>query len=327
MKKALITGIFGQDGSFLCELLLEKGYKVYGIAKKNLSVNSQKIKEELIKKGKVPIIYEEDLQEYERVKRIIGQIHPNEIYHLAASHVSSDGKRNGEIIDDNLMFKWNVSATANILAVCNEISQSTRILTAGSCFMFDFSNENRQSESTPANSNSLYGIGKITENKLVEYYRKKGIFACTAILYNHESYRRSEDFVTKKIVKNMCILKKNSNHKFCLGDIDIRKDWGYAKDYVKGMYLMLQGSKPQDYILSSGELHSIREFIEICAEVLQIENWNKSIEINAGITNRNNKIQLYGDAGKIESELGWKAEKNFREWITEMIIEEMRCLS
>ncbi|MCH5256106.1 MAG: GDP-mannose 4,6-dehydratase [Lachnospiraceae bacterium] len=323
MKRALITGIFGQDGSYLYELLEQKGYQVYGIVKKDLSINSQSIREKLAKSGKLPIVYELDLQDYKTIKEAIDHIRPNEIYHLSASHVSSDGKRNGEKIDDNLLFKLNVSATANLLAACYDISPSTRILTAGSCLMFESSDSDRQDETTPFNSDSLYGIGKITENHLVEYYRKKGLYACTAILYNHESYRRSEDFVTRKIVKNMCMLKKDKNHKFSLGNIDVEKDWGYAKDYVNGMYMMLQGSEPQDYILSSGEMHSIKEFLETCAEILQIDDWINNIEINSNITNRKNNTRLYGNPEKIEKELGWKREKNFREWIAEMIIEEM----
>lgn len=323
MKRALITGIFGQDGSYLYELLEQKGYQVYGIVKKDLSFNSRGIREKLAKSGKLPIVYELDLQDYEIIKETIDHIQPNEIYHLSASHVSSDGKRNGEKIDDNLLFKLNVSATANLLAACYNISPNTRILTAGSCLMFESSNSDRQDESTPFSSDSLYGIGKITENQLVEYYRKKGLYACTAILYNHESFRRSEDFVTRKIVKNMCMLKKDKNHKFSLGNIDVEKDWGYAKDYVRGMYMMLQGNKPQDYILSSGEMHSIKEFLETCADILQIDDWMDNIEINSNITNRKNRTRLYGNPGKIENELGWKKEKEFREWISEMIIEEM----
>ncbi|NBH27022.1 NAD-dependent epimerase/dehydratase family protein [Lachnospiraceae bacterium] len=324
MKRAIITGILGQDGSFLYELLERLGYQVYGIARKNLSTNSKKIKDELSKRGKNPIIYEVDLQEYEEIKNVIKAIQPDEIYHLSASHVSSEGRRNGEAIDENQLFKWNVSATANVLAACNEIARGTKILTAGSCLMFDSSRTKEQDETTIYSSDSLYGIGKITENKIVDYYRKRGLFACTAILYNHESYRRSEDFVTKKIVRNMCRLKKDNNHCFSLGNIEIKKDWGYAKDYVKGMYLMLQGERPQDYILSSGELHSIKEFIDVCAEILQIKDWHEHVEINCNITNRNNGTQLFGNPKKIETELGWKKEKGFKEWISEMIMEEMR---
>lgn len=323
MKNAVITGVFGQDGSFLCELLQAKGYEVYGVVKEKLSSNSQKIKDELIKKGEMPTIYEVNLQDYKQVEEIMKRIRPHEVYHLSASHVSSDGKRNGETIDDNLMFKQNVIATVNLLSACSKVSKETRILTAGSCLMFDATDTNRQNESTSFESGCLYGIGKITENRLVRYYREKGIFACTAILYNHESYRRSEDFVTKKIVKNMCMLKKDRTHKFSLGDINMRKDWGYAKDYVKGMYLMLQGDRPQDYILSSGELHSIREFIETCADILHIENWHNSIEMCENIASHKSKGQLYGDAGKIENDLGWKPEKKFREWIFEMIMKEL----
>lgn len=323
MKKALITGIFGQDGSFLYELLEQEGYQVYGIVRRELSSNSRRVQEELDRKGKSPVICEVDLYNYRQVKETIECIKPDEVYHLSASHVSSEGKRNGETINNNALFQRNVAATANLLAACYELSQGSRILTAGSCLMFDASNTEIQDETTPYLSDSLYGIGKITENSLVEYYRKRGLYACTAILYNHESHRRSEDFVTRKIVKNMCMIKKDINHCFSLGNIDVKKDWGYAQDYVKGMYLMLQGKTPKDYILSSGELHSIREFLEICAEILQINDWEEHVAINSSITNREQRTQLYGNAQKIEKELGWKREKKFREWIYEMIREEM----
>lgn len=322
MKKALITGIFGQDGSFLYELLDQKGYQIYGIARKNMSNNSKKIQDELSKKGKKPIVCEIDLLNYSHVKEIVRQVRPDEIYHLSASHVSSEGKKNGIEVDDNQIFIRNVTATSNLLAACHENSSNTKILTAGSCLMFDSSGTERQNENTIYKSGSLYGLGKIAENNLVQYYRNRGIYACTAILYNHESYRRSEDFVTQKIVRNMCMLKNDSNHKFSLGNIEMKKDWGYAKDYVKGMYLMLQQDRPQDYIVSSGELLSIKEFIDVCADILQIDNWSKNIEINNKLINRNIITQLYGDSSKIERDLGWQREKNFKEWILEMIIKE-----
>ncbi len=320
MKKALITGIYGQDGSFIYELLKERGYQVYGIVRSSLSENSQKVKDELSCKGELPLVYEVDLQCYHSVKKVIEELAPDEIYHLSASHVSSEGKRNGEATDDNILFQKNISATANLLAACWEASRHTKFLTAGSCLMFDASDTVQQDETTPYRSASLYGIGKITENQLVSYYRDKGLFACTAILYNHESHRRSEDFVTKKIVKNMCMLKENPQHSFSLGDIEIKKDWGYAGDYVKGMHLMMQTEKPDDYILASGELHSIRNLLEVCAEILELENWERHISLNSTFIHRTHTTQLYGNATRAEKELGWKREKQFRDWILEMIV-------
>lgn len=160
MKRAIITGIFGQDGSFLYELLEQLGYQVYGIVRKNLSTNSKKIKDELSKRGKTPIIYEVDLQEYEEIKNVINNIQPDEIYHLSACHVSSEGRRNGEAVGENQLFKWNVSATANVLAACNEIARSTKILTAGSCLMFDSSSTKEQDETTLIVRIACMGLGK-----------------------------------------------------------------------------------------------------------------------------------------------------------------------
>ena len=323
MKKALITGIYGQDGSFLYELLDELGYQVYGIARRNLSSNSEKVKTELERMGKRPIIYEIDLLNYNDICSLLEKLQVDELYHLSASHVSSEGVRNGNAVDENRLFQDNVNATSNILAACSNVSEKTKILTAGSCLMFDDVEADRQDETTPFKSRSLYGIGKITENQLVDYYRKKGVFACTAILYNHESYRRSKDFVTKKIVRNMCMIKQNPNHRFSLGDISIKKDWGYARDYVRAMHMMLQSDRPKDYILSSGELHSIRDFIDICAGLLHIEQWERHVDINQVMISRSNQSQLYGNPKLIEEELGWKRTKDLKDIIEEMIKKEM----
>lgn len=213
MKKAIITGVYGQDGSFLCELLLKKGYQVYGIARKELSGNSIKIKKELQNKNMILNIYNTDIYNYSEISKLIAEIQPDEIYHMAAYHVSSDGVGNGNTVREQEVYNKNVLATANILEACCHLSRHTKVITAGSCLMYDASDTVCQTESTPFASNSLYGMAKISENMLVRFYREKGLYACTAILYNHESHRRASQFVTKKIVENMVrIKKKKSRH-------------------------------------------------------------------------------------------------------------------
>ena len=297
-KTALITGIFGQDGSYLCELLFKKGYKVYGIVREDLSTNSLKIKNYLEKNNINPILFKLDLNNYDDLTKVIIELKPDEIYHVAAFHVSSQGIIGNKHKYEKQLFDYNIKSTSNILSICYEQSKKTKIVLAGSCLMFDSSNTQVQNENTPFNSKSLYGLAKITENSLAKYYSNKGLNVSTAILYNHESSRRSDDFVTKKIVKNMVAIKRGQLKKFTLGNINTKKDWGYAKDYANGLYLMAQQEIADDYILSSEKLHTIKEFIEICANILNISNWQDHIEIDSSIIDRKIDGQLYGDCSK-----------------------------
>ena len=323
MKKAIVTGIYGQDGSFICEMLAKKEYQIFGIAKKELSTNSHKIKQEL-DNGKINYrICNIDLYDFIAISEFIKQIQPDVIFHMAAYHVSSEGEGNGKVVREQEVFNKNVQATANILEACYLFSKHTRIITAGSCLMYDASKTNYQSEKTFYASNSLYGLAKITENRLVEYYREKGIFACTAILYNHESHRRASQFVTKKIVENMVKIKKGKIDFFTLGSLDAQKDWGYAGDYANAMYLMSQADFPKDYIVASGEIHTIGDFVEQCAKILDIINWKEHIKINENIISRKTEGRLLGEATLIEEELNWKREYTFVDLVTEMVNYEM----
>ena len=319
MKSALITGIYGQDGSFLCEKLYAEGYKVYGIARKKLNGNTERIKKELEGEGITPIVFETDLYDFGEISRLVKEIRPTEIYHMAAYHVSSEGKGNGSIIREQELYNKNVVATANILEACYLFSPKTRVLTAGSCLMYDGSSTSVQTEDTAFDSQSLYGLAKISENMLVKYYRNKGIFACTAILYNHESHRRSSNFVTKKIVENLVKIKKGEIQKFSLGSLDIKKDWGFAGDYVDGMILMLHQKIPKDYILSSGELHTIRDFLSVCSKKLGVNDWERFVDISNTIVNRSIQGQLFGNCLAIEKGLGWKRKKDFESLVEEML--------
>lgn len=326
MKKSIVTGIYGQDGSFICELLAKKGYKIFGIAKKELSTNSLKIQQELDNKKIEYAIYNIDLYDFASVSKFIMQIQPDVIFHMAAYHVSSEGEGNGKVVREQEIFNKNVQATANILESCYLFSKHTRIITAGSCLMYDASKTNYQSEKTSYDSKSLYGLAKITENRLVEYYREKEIFACTAILYNHESHRRASQFVTKKIVENMVKIKKGEIDTFTLGSLDTQKDWGYAGDYANAMYLMSQSDCPKDYIVASGEMHTIGDFVGKCAEILEIADWKEHIKIDEGIISRKIEGRLLGESALIEQELNWKQEFTFTDLVAEMVNYEMRLL-
>ena len=320
MKKAVITGIYGQDGSFLAEYLLKEGYQVYGFVRTPLGVNSQRIKDELGELHQRISVYENVLLDYEQLKQILIEIEPDEIYHLSAVHASSE-KLN--LTNEKMAFENNIKITANLLDICYNWIPNCHIVTAGSCLMFDGSGTQEQTEDTPFSSNSYYGIAKITENMLVKMYRNKGLFACTAILYNHESHRRAVDFVTRKIVSNMVKVRKGIISSFALGNLDALKDWGYAPDYIRGMVLMANNTEPKDYILATNVLHTIRDFVEECARQLDISDWEQHVQIDSGIITRKVATRLKGDCSMAEKELGWNRTKTFEEMIVEMIEKEL----
>lgn len=316
MRKALITGIYGQDGSYLAEILEKKGYDIRGIVHIPLSDNSIRIKDELHNKGLVFPTEDISLTNYNEVKKVVNGYKPDEIYHLAARHFSAEdagSKAESDIFADN------IKSTANILEACYNENLNAHIVTAGSCLMYDSTDTTFQSEKTMFSSKSYYGIAKITENMLVKMYRDKGLFACTAILYNHESHRRSDSFVTRKIIKNLVAIKKGKIKRFTLGDLEAKKDWGYAKDYAYGMHLMAQQNKPRDIVLATGQLHSIEEFVIECARQLGIDDWRRYIEIDDRILLRKNETILRGDATLAYNELNWKHTLDFKELIQVMI--------
>lgn len=326
-KKAVITGALGQDGSFLCEQLVSDGYEVIGITQKVLSSNSQLIMKELKEKEIDFRLADVDLGNYESVSNFVREETPDKIFHMAAYHVSSEGIGNAEYMREQKMFNTNVSMTANILEAVEKYSPKTRVLTAGSCLMYDNSYADEQEESVNFNSKSLYGLAKIAENMLVNYYRMKSVFACTAILYNHESHRRSLNFVTRKIVHNLVKIKYGMINEFVLGNLTEKKDWGYAGDYAHAMKLMLDAKFPNDYIIASGEQHTISEFVQMCADTLGIENVEKHIIVKDDITTRNVNGELKGNSGRIYKDLGWRPKYSLEDIIREMVDWEIRALS
>ncbi|MCR4896982.1 MAG: GDP-mannose 4,6-dehydratase [Lachnospiraceae bacterium] len=319
MKKALITGMYGQDGSYVAELLKAKGYEIRGIVHAPMSENSVRIRQELRDKGIVIETTDIPLTDYALLKEEIEAFRPDEIYHLAATHFSAE---KADLVTESSLFVNNITATSNILDICYNYHKDARIVTAGSCLMYDATHTDEQSEKTPFASNTYYGIAKITENMLVRMFRDRGLYACTAILYNHESHRRAETFVTRKIVKNMVRIARGEQESFTLGSLDAMKDWGFAGDYARAMHLMLDQSVPKDYVLATGSLHSIGEFVEECAQQLQIPDWHRCVQVNDRILARKNSATLKGDSSLAARELGWKRTKGFAEIIAEMISEE-----
>ncbi|MDR3176288.1 MAG: GDP-mannose 4,6-dehydratase [Desulfovibrio sp.] len=321
-KRALITGVFGQDGSYLCELLSGFGYSVAGVVRKKLSDNSRRIRQYLMTKGIEPSAHETDLSDYAAVAKLLDALRPDELYHMAAMHVSSQGSED-ELFEKSA-FESNLAATLNILAACRKASPATRVVLAGSCLIYDDSDTLTQDENTPPRSNSLYGIAKIAEMSLARHYRSAGLHASTAILYNHESSRRPDGFVTRKIAANMVALKKGRIAGFTLGSLDAEKDWGYAGDYAMGMYLMAQQPEGGEFVLSSGTTRTIRDFLAICAEELALRGWEDRVRIDATLINRRIAGRLRGNPGKASAVLGWKPFLSFEDLARLMVVNELK---
>ena len=335
-KKALITGITGQDGSYLAELLLEKGYEVHGIIRRASSFNTGRIdhlyKDPHISGVKMYLHYG-DLSDGSNINRVIEKVQPDEIYHLGAqSHV--------RVSFDMPKYTGDVSGlgTTRILDAIKDSGIKTKFYQASSSEMFG----QVKPGDLPINENTIfhprspYACAKVYAYWMTKNYRESyNIFACNGILFNHESPRRGETFVTRKITRGLARIKLGKDKKLYLGNLDAKRDWGYAKDFVDGMWLMLQQNKPDDLILATGEAHSVREFIETAAKHLDIDLiWeNKGIN-EKGMDKKTNKTIikidpkyfrpaevdiLLGDYSKAKKKLNWKPKIKFDELVKIMV--------
>jgi GDPmannose 4,6-dehydratase len=339
VKKALITGITGQDGSFLADLLLSKGYKVYGIVRRSSVFNTERIDHLLSNShvegersiGKNLFRMYGDLTDGSSFARIIRQIEPDEIYNLGAqSHV--------RVSFDVAEYTADVVAlgTLRILEAIRETDIKTKFYQASSSEMFGEALEIPQNENTPFNPQSPYACAKVFAYHITKNYRKSyGIFACNGILFNHESERRGKTFVTRKISRGLARIKLGLDKCLYLGNLDAKRDWGYAKEYVEGMRLILQQDEPDDYVLATNESHSVREFIEKSCEVLDIDLvWRGKGLNEVGVDRKTNaaiiKIDPYffrpsevnllqGDYSKAKKKLGWEPKVKFDELVKLMV--------
>ena len=325
-KVALITGITGQDGSYLSELLLEKGYKVYGLQRRSSTFNTERI-DHLYDRPEYPhfLTFYADLSDSSSISRIIEKIKPDEIYNLGAqSHV--------KVSFDVPEYTADVTGLGalRILDAIKENKLKTRFYQASSSEMYGKVQEIPQTETTPFYPRSPYGCAKLFAYWITVNYRESyNIFACNGILFNHESPRRGETFVTRKITRGLARIKLGKEKKLFLGNLDAKRDWGYAKDYVEGMWLMLQQDKPDDYVLATGETHSVREFVEKTAETLDFDLVWKGKGVNEkGIDKKSGKTivevseayfrpaeveLLLGDSSKAKRKLKWKPRTKFEE--------------
>ena len=316
MSVALITGITGQDGSYLTELLLEKGYLVHGIVRRSSSMNRWRI-DHLVQDeniyGKSFFLHYADLSDDASLRRIFSKVNPDEVYHLAGqSHVALS-------FDIPELTTHEISnATLKLLEICRDQALQPKIYLAGSSEIFGNAKESIQTEETQFNPTSPYGVCKAFCVEMGKVYRSGyGIHVSNGILYNHESPRRGENFVTQKIVRGAASIAQGKAENLELGNIDIERDWGYAPDYVLGMWMMLQQEHADDYILATGQTHKLSEFLKTAFQYFDLD-YQKYIRVNQKFIRPNEPQKLCGDSSKARKVLGWKSSLNFTELIYEM---------
>lgn len=321
-KTALITGATGQDGSYLSELLLDKGYKVSGLVRRS-SVDTTERIAHLMHHPNFEII-KGDITDAACMHRIISGIKPDEVYNLAAmSHVG--------VSFDQPMATCQIDAIGplNILEAIRQSSPQSRFYQASTSELFGETKIAPQSELTTMTPNSPYAVAKLYAHHLVGLYRRAyGIFACAGILFNHESVRRGEDFVTRKITLYVARLLNAMNNnggvppkswpKLALGNLEAKRDWGFAGDYVEAMWLMLQQDKPNDYVISSGESHSIREFLDLAFSHID-SDYREFVEIDPKFFRPVEVNHLCGDSTKARRELGWSPRMSFEQLVSSMV--------
>lgn len=323
-KIALITGITGQDGSYLTELLLDKGYEVHGIVRRSSSIERIRLNplyEQESVYGKRLFLHYADLTDTTTIRRIVVKVRPDEFYHLAGqSHVGLSF----EIPESTC--ELTAMATLRIMEILRDLSQPPRFLHASSREIFGTPTTSPQDEHTPVNPNSPYGCAKAFATQMTRIYRDShGLFFCNAICYNHESPRRGENFVTRKVTLAAARIAAGLQKQLSLGDLDSARDWGYARDFVNAMWLMLQQSEPEDYVLATGVSHTIRELMQIAFSRVNL-NWQDYVSVDTRFLRPADACALLGNPAKAEQTLGWKRTRTFSEMINEMVDEDVRAI-
>ena len=310
--RALITGIFGQDGSYLAELLQEKGYEVHGIEREPLGPQACLLRDCLKQKGVCPLLHSCDLRSYESVRHLIRELRVDECYHLAAVHYPSETTAAERTKTDKQLCEDNIVSTLNVLYAICESSPDTRFVLAGSCLMYEGTEETPQDEGTGFSSRSAYGLSKVVGSQIVSLLRDtSGLHCSTAILYNHESPRRTEHFVTKKIVRNLVKVRNGEISHFALGNLKAIRDWGYAKDYVRGMWLMSQQADARDYVLATGTGHTVEDFVSCAAQILGMADWRDHVREDESLLCPKQGATLIGNPKMATRALGWRASVDF----------------
>ncbi|MFQ5640180.1 MAG: GDP-mannose 4,6-dehydratase [bacterium] len=324
MKRALITGITGQDGSYLAELLLKKGYEVHGIIRRASTFNTGRI-DHLYKdphvKGNRLFLHYGDLADSVQMVKLIYNLNPDEIYHLGSqSHV--------RVSFDVPEYTGNVTGLGSlrILEAVRETGVKTKFYQASSSEMYGQVREAPQNEKTPFHPRSPYGCSKVFAFwSTVNYRESYDIFAVNGILFNHESPRRGETFVTRKITRGVARIKYGLERRLFLGNLDAQRDWGYAKEYVDAMWLMLQHEQPEDFVIATGKTHSVREFLDEAFEYAGLD-WREYVEIDQRYFRPAEVDVLVGDASKARTVLGWEPKTQFKELVRIMVDADLQLL-
>jgi GDPmannose 4,6-dehydratase len=324
MKKALITGITGQDGSYLAELLLSKGYEVHGIIRRASTFNTGRI-DHLYQdphiSGVQLFLHYGDVADAANLSKLVSTIEPDEIYNLAAqSHV--------RVSFDIPEYTGDVTAiaTVRILEAIRQIGLKAKFYQASSSEMFGNVQEAPQSETTPFAPRSPYAAAKVYAYWMTVNYRESyGVFASNGILFNHESPRRGETFVTRKITRSLARIAAGLQDKLYLGNLDAKRDWGYAKEYVEAIWLMLQQEQPDDLVIATGEAHSVRAFLEEAFSYAGLD-WRKYVEIDPKYFRPAEVNHLAGDPRKAKEKLGWEAKTKFKDLVRLMVDADMAAV-
>ena len=321
MKKAFITGITGQDGSYLAEFLIGKGYEVWGLLRRSSSFITQRIDhlyQDPHEQPKLRLVYG-DLTDGSNLASIIAEIRPDEVYNLGAqSHV--------RVSFDNPIYTVNADAlgTLRLLEALRSTHSDVRFYQASSSEMYGKVVETPQTEETPFYPRSPYACAKVYSFwQTVNYREAYGMFACNGILFNHESPRRGETFVTRKITRAATRIKLGLQDKLYLGNLDAKRDWGFAGDYVEAMWLMLQQDKADDYVVATGETHSVREFLDEVFGYLDLD-WGQHVEIDPRYFRPSEVDLLLGDAAKARRALGWQPRVGFRDLARMMVDADLK---
>lgn len=324
MKRALITGITGQDGSYLAEQLLDKGYEVHGIVRHASSFNRERIDpiygDDQRSKGRLALHYG-DLADSGRLVRLVYEIQPDEVYNLGAqSHVRVSFDIPEHTSDVTGL------GTVRVLEAIRDAGVNPRFYQASSSEMFG-STPPPQDEATPFHPRSPYAVAKVAAFWITVNYRESyGLHASNGILFNHESERRGEMFVTRKITRALAAIHRGLRNKVTLGNLDAKRDWGYAPDYTDAMWRMLQREDPDDYVIATGEMHSVRDFLDTAGSHLELD-WERHVEIDPRYFRPAEVNALCGDASKAKEKLGWEATTSFEDLVRIMVDSDVRELA
>lgn len=321
MKRVLITGVNGQDGSYLAEMLLERGHEVHGVVRRDALedpghrlVNIAHVRDAIQ-------LHVASLDNQLSIYKAVAAARPDECYHLASSSFVSYSFE-----DESSIVANNFNATHSLLSSLKDLAPECRVYFAGSSEMFGDAKSSPQNESTPFNPRSVYGISKLAAFHLARNYRDHHrMFVSAGILYNHESPRRGHQFVTRKISSTVARIKLGRAQGLALGNLEARRDWGYAPDYVRAMHAMLQKDTPGDYVVATGVTHSVRDFLRTAFAVVDLD-YERYVSINPEYFRPSESVPLCGDASLARSELAWAPTKTFEQVVEEMVLSDLRVI-